>query len=178
MGREKCLYLIGFMGTGKSSVGSLLANQLNYTFIDTDSIIEEQEGITINEIFRVKGEASFREIEKRVLRKLTEEYNDKGFVMSTGGGMPCNPGNIYYMKQNGKVIYIKSTMNDILERVKESETRPIIHRLEKTGYMKEGLEALLKEREHYYMQADITVSNTKKDSTDEIVKRIQNQLNE
>ncbi|UCB44880.1 MAG: shikimate kinase [Spirochaetota bacterium] len=178
MGKEKCLYLIGFMGTGKSSIGSLLAEKLKYIFIDTDSIIEESEGMTINEIFRTKGEASFREMEKRLLKNLTEEYNSKGFVMSTGGGMPCNHENLNYMKQNGKVIYIKSNIDDIIKRVKESEARPIIHRLEKTGDMKEGLEALLKKREYYYMQADITVTNTKGDDADDIVKRIQDQVSE
>jgi shikimate kinase len=177
MSREKCLYLIGFMGTGKSSIGRLLAEQLEYTFIDTDSVIEEQEGMTINKIFKSKGEISFREMEKRVLQEITEEYNRNGFVMSTGGGMSCSPENLNYMRQNGKLIYIKSNMDDILERVKESETRPIIHRLEKTGDMKGGLKALLKAREHHYMQADITVTNTKKDDTAEIVKRIQEQLN-
>ena len=177
MSRVKCLYLIGFMGTGKSSIGKLLAEQLEYTFIDTDSVIEEQEGMTISKIFRIKGEVSFREMEKRVLKRLTEEYSRKGFVMSTGGGMPCSSENLNYMRQNGKLIYIKSNIDNIIERVNKSNTRPIIQRLEKTGDVKGGMEALLNKREHYYMQADITVTNTKKDDTAEIVKRIKEKLN-
>jgi shikimate kinase len=176
MSRKKCIYLIGFMGTGKSSIGSLLAAQLECTFIDTDSVIEAQEGMTIRQIFSKNGEAQFREMEKRVLIELTEEYQRDGFVMSTGGGMPCFSENLNYMKKNGILIYIKSTIDNITERVKESEARPIIHRIEKTGDVKSGLEALLKERERYYLQADITVTNTKKDEAAEIAKKIQKQL--
>ena len=176
MGKEKCLYLIGFMGTGKSSIGILLAEKLNYIFIDTDSIIEESEGMTINEIFRTKGEASFREMEKRVLKGLTEEHKKRGFVMSTGGGMPCNHENINYMRKNGRLIYIKSNIDDITERVKESSTRPVMHQLEKTGDLKGGLEALLKARECFYKRADIAVINAKGDNAAEIVKRIKKSL--
>jgi shikimate kinase len=166
------------MGTGKSSIGRLLAEQLEYKFIDTDSIIEKQESVTISEIFRSKGEISFREMEKRVLQEITYKYNRNGFVMSTGGGMPCNPENLNYMKQNGKLIYIKSNIDDIIERINKSNTRPIIHRFEKTGDVKGCMEALLNKREYYYMQADITVINTKSDDTVEIVKTIQQKLNE
>ena len=176
MSREKCLYLIGFMGTGKSSIGRLLSRQLKRRFIDTDSVIEKQEGMTINEIFRVRGEASFRELEKRVLKELTEKYRSKGFVMSTGGGMPCNSKNLNYMKQNGRLIYIKSNIDDITERVKESNQRPIIHRLEKTGNIKGELEALLRARERYYKGADITVTNAMRDDASLIVKRILKKL--
>jgi shikimate kinase len=176
MSRKKCLYLIGFMGTGKTSIGKLLSEQLECRFIDTDSVIEEQEQTTISEIFRIKGEASFREMEKRVLKSLTEKYKGNGFVMSTGGGMPCVPENLHYMRQKGRLIYIKSSIDDIMERVKESNTRPLIHRLEKKGDVREGLKSLLEERERYYSTADIAVTNNKKDAAVDIVKSILEQL--
>jgi shikimate kinase len=178
MSSKKCLYLIGFMGTGKTSIGKLLSENLECRFIDTDSVIEEQEQTTISEIFRIKGEVSFREMEKRALKSLTETYKRNGFVTSTGGGMPCVPENLNYMRQNGRLIYIKSSIDDIAERVKESNTRPLIHRLEKTGDVKDGLRALLEERERYYSMADITVTNYKRDAAVDIVKRILNQLGE
>jgi shikimate kinase len=97
-------------------------------------------------------------------------------VMSTGGGMPCDPENVSYMRQNGRLIYIKSNIDDIIERVKESNERPIIHRLEKTKDVRGGLEALLKAREQFYERADITVTNTRMDDTSEIVNKIQKKL--
>jgi shikimate kinase len=178
MSSKKCLYLIGFMGTGKTSIGKLLSENLECRFIDTDSVIEEREQTTISEIFRIKGEVSFREMEKRALKSLTETYKRNGFVMSTGGGMPCVPENINFMRQNGRLIYIKSSIDDITERVKESNTRPLIHRLEKTGDVRGGLRALLEERERYYSMADITVTNNKRDTAVDIVKRILKQLGE
>jgi shikimate kinase len=165
---KKNIYLIGFMGSGKTTVGRLLAKTLELPFIDTDSIIEEEEGVPIPEIFGEQGERYFRAKEGQVLRKLTKQYSSSGFVMSTGGGMPCNPRNIRYMREHGTVVYLKTGVDEILARVNEPMERPVLHRLEKEGDPKEAIRSLLEKREHYYSKADITVTSSK-DLTAQIV---------
>jgi shikimate kinase len=169
---KKNVYLIGFMGSGKTTVGMLLAGRLGLPFVDTDSVIEKEEGMPIPEIFRERGEPYFRAVENQKLRRLTKKHGSSGFVMSTGGGMPCSPTNIRYMKEHGTVIYLKTGVDDILSRVKEPIGRPVFSRLRQGNNQKEAVQALLETREIYYSKADITVSNTKDMTTRLVVEKI------
>jgi shikimate kinase len=170
------VYLIGFMGSGKTTAGMLLARSLRLPFIDTDTVIEEEDGVPISELFRVKGERYFRAREKQVLRRITGEHGSSGFVMSTGGGMPCGPGNLSYMKNNGTVVYLKTTVDDILKRVKDTGKRPIFHRFEREKKPREAIRALLEKRERYYSKAHIVVSNYGDNAVSEIAGQIEQAL--
>ncbi len=170
------VYLIGFMGSGKTTTGRLLARRLRLPFIDTDTVIEEEEGMPISEIFRAKGERYFRNREKQLLRKITYEHRSSGFVMSTGGGMPCGPGNLSYMKNNGTVVYLKTGADDILERVKDTDKRPIFHRLGREKNPREAVRALLEKRERYYSMAHIVVPNYEDNTVNEVTGQIEQAL--
>lgn len=164
------------MASGKSTIGKLLAKKLYYSYIDTDNIIERHEGIPIHEIFNQKGETYFREVEKTVLRDITKDCKNQGLVISTGGGMPCNIENLNFMRGNGTIIYLKSSIEDIMKRIINSKTRPILYKIESDGDIKEGIKTLLNQRERYYNQADITVVNNSKTKPLGIVEHIMKTL--
>ena len=164
------------MGSGKTTAGNLLASKLGLTFIDTDAVIEEEEGLPIAELFRVKGEPYFRTREKHVLRRLTEEHLSSGFVMSTGGGMPCDPENLGLMLKHGTVVYLKAGVDEILCRIKDTSERPVFHRLGRQEKPKEAVHALLEEREKYYSMADIVVTMHSSRTVAEVVREIERAL--
>jgi shikimate kinase len=144
------IYLIGFMGSGKSTVGKRLALRLKYSFVDMDKTIEEESGMTIRKIFEKKGEDEFRRIEHKLILK-TVKMN--GVVVSTGGGVPCFFDNMDIINMNGISIYLKMTSEDLLKRLKGSKyERPLIRDLstdEMANYIKEKL----REREPYYLKS-------------------------
>jgi len=170
------VYLIGFMGSGKTTAGMLLARRLRLPFIDTDTVIEEEEGMPIRELFRVKGERYFRTREKQALRRITSKHGSSGFVMSTGGGMPCGPGNLSYMRSNGTVVYLKTGVDDILRRVEDTGKRPVFHRLGREKKPREAIRALLEKRERFYSKAHIVVSNYSENAVSEVAGQIEQAL--
>src|ERR1700751_2656126 len=118
------IFLIGFMGSGKTTLGRKLAARLNYEFIDLDHKLEQKVELSIAEYFTLFGEDSFRKLEAEVLRKTPYSEN---VIVSTGGGLPCYFDNLDWMKANGKVVYIKvnpKTLADRLETGKEE--RPLL----------------------------------------------------
>ena len=138
------IVLIGFMGSGKSSVGIKLANALNYKFLDTDAYIEAQEKMKISEIFSTYNEEVFRKMETQCLCALKESIS--GYVISTGGGMPLRKVNVELLKEIGTVFYLKASKEVTYERVKEINP-------------KEKIEHLLKERMPIYeAAADFTIT--------------------
>src|SRR6056297_153435 len=144
------VYLIGFMGSGKSTAGKKLANRLGYQFSDLDEYIEEKEKKSISEIFETEKEEGFRLLEKEYLRKLKPE---KETVISTGGGAPCFYENIDFMNQTGLTIYLKMNVNQLLFRLTQKEqNRPLLKGKSKEQ-MKLSKEQLLKNRESYYEKA-------------------------
>jgi len=145
------LALIGFMGTGKSSVGRLVAELLHFTFLDTDHVIEARAGKSINDIFQVDGEATFRDWEKRIVEELT--HRDKT-VISTGGGLPTNQTNLDSLKTHALVVCLWASPETIFERVREHGHRPLLNE----GNPLEKIRNLLKAREPYYRQADVLVN--------------------
>ena len=120
------IILVGFMGSGKSSVGEALARECNMTFLDTDAWIEKNNQVTISEIFAIKGENYFRKLETKCLEELLMEDNKKGMVISVGGGLPVREENRKLLKQLGKVWYLKATEETIYQRLKTDTTRPLL----------------------------------------------------
>lgn len=116
--------LVGFMGTGKSTVGKYLANRLGYQFIDTDSEIEKVTGKEISQIFAKKGEAFFRDVESSVLERLIK-YNNN-IVMATGGGIVLSAKNRQIIEENTRAFLLKASCEVIYERVKEEKHRPLL----------------------------------------------------
>src|ERR1700674_2571155 len=119
------VYLLGFMGSGKSHWGKLLSEKLTLPFFDLDTEITNQENISITEIFATKGEEYFRMLEKETLHILTESH--ESFVMACGGGTPCFFNNIDFMNNNGITVWLNTRMEVLYDRLlKDKEERPLL----------------------------------------------------
>jgi shikimate kinase len=118
----KSIFLIGFMGAGKTTVGKFLAEKLRFTLIDTDSSIEIEQGKAISEIFKVDGELAFRDLEVQQLEKLKNSENS---VISTGGGIILRSENCKILKETFSV-YLKADFENIFKRIEEDNTRPLL----------------------------------------------------
>jgi shikimate kinase len=154
MGAGRRIYIIGFMGSGKTTAGKKLASLLGWSFIDLDKRIEEYAGKTIPEIFSQSGEDYFRIIETQLLRNLKMCTKT---VISTGGGTPCYIDNMDYMIETGLTIYLKLTPAELKSRLSQSKgKRPLIKDLDQnelTSFIKEKLAV----REKWYERSDITM---------------------
>jgi shikimate kinase len=147
------IYLIGLMGAGKTTIGRLLAKSLKLPFYDSDKIIEELTGVDIPTIFEFEGEQGFRDREQRALEGLTQLRN---IVLATGGGAVIREENRRHLKENGFVVYLKCSVDRILERTKRDTQRPLLQ----TENPSAKLEQLLLEREPYYLScADYIVDS-------------------
>jgi shikimate kinase len=148
------VYIIGFMGSGKSTAGKKLASILGWSFIDLDKRIEEQTGMTIPELFSQHGEDYFRKIEAEVLKSLRSHINT---VVSTGGGAPCHGDNMDYMIETGLTLYLKLTPGQLKKRLSESTgKRPLIKDLNNSELLS-FIEDKLACREKWYNRAAITI---------------------
>jgi shikimate kinase len=149
------IFLVGFMGSGKTTIGKQLACRLGYQFIDQDEMIEKRFSKTINEVFVTFGEAKFREAERDALLQLTEMDN---VVISTGGGAPCFNGNMDLMNCYGVTIYLKANPGILMHRLKDTSAhRPLIKDKSEAELMQYITEKLT-EREPFYTQAKHIVS--------------------
>lgn len=157
----KRLYFTGFMGAGKTTVGRALAEQLGVTMIDTDRYIEEKVGKSIKQIFAEEGEAVFRRYEREFLRTLPSDKR----IVTTGGGMVIQPENREWMKQTGTVIYLHCEFEEIMRRLAEDDTRPLL------SSQRENFRRLWEERLPYYSEADIVIDTTGR-RVDDIVQEI------
>jgi shikimate kinase len=150
------IFLIGFMGSGKTYWGKLLSTKLGLPFLDLDTVITEKENRTVLEIFAEKGEEYFRYQEKQVLEELCRE--EDRFILSCGGGTPCFFNNIEFMKKNGKVIWLNTSIDVLKARLeKERLTRPLIRDIADEE-LKRYIIRKLSERKMYYEQADVMVN--------------------
>lgn len=145
--RKKDTVLIGFMGTGKSTIGKALAKKQHRLFIDTDSYIEAKEGMSISDIFEQKGEDYFRSLETKILKELKEITHYA--VVATGGGLPLRKENAELLSQMGEVIYLQTSVDTILERLKGDTKRPLLN----TENPRERVKQLLLERDEKYEAA-------------------------
>ena len=149
------IFLIGFMGSGKTHWGKQLSTKLGIPFYDLDSVIVEKEKASISEIFAKKGEEYFRYQEKATLEEIVEE--EESFILSCGGGTPCFFNNIEFMKKNGKVIWLNTAVDELKQRLfKERMSRPLISDVDDDG-LRRYIIKKLSERRMYYQQADVTV---------------------
>jgi shikimate kinase len=158
------LALIGFMGTGKTSAGRLVAEQLHFEFLDTDEIIQTCTGRTIAEIFAKSGEAVFRELERDVVAGLAGRAR---IVIATGGGLPANADNLAALKRHALVVCLWASPEKIWERVRNQSHRPLLHDPDPQRKIQE----LLDLRAPFYRQADVLV-NTDQRSAREVAQQI------
>ena len=165
------VYLMGFMGSGKSTVGRLLARRLGREFVDTDNLIEERTGKSIAGIFRAKGEAHFRELETLCI---TEVAKQKNLVVALGGGAPLKEENWQMLKRTGLSIYLKVAPQTVWERTQDDPDRPLIAGKSRKEKL-ERIALLLEFREPYYSRANIVVENNH-NNPDETVEGILRKL--
>ena len=163
----KNIVLIGFMACGKSTIGTMLADRLGYSLVDTDEEIVKEQGKSINDIFAQEGEPYFRNLETQMVEKMCDTLD--GCVISTGGGLPITKGNDEILKKLGTVIYLTVTKETVLERIKGDTTRPLL-----AQDAKERTQKLLEYRKPIYeMAADYSVktdSRKVEDIVEEIIK--------
>lgn len=166
---RKNILLIGFMGTGKSTVSSRLKKRLGMKEVDTDALIVKKEGMSISDIFARKGEEAFRNMETALLEELKSEKN---LIVSCGGGMALRDENAAIMKAAGTVVWLTAEPETILERVKNDDSRPLLRGNKNTAFIADLLE---KRRSKYEAAADIAVATDYRrinDICDEIIQKI------
>ncbi len=159
--------LIGFMGTGKSSVGRLLAEQLHYSFLDTDEMIEASAGKTVSAIFAEDGEPAFRKREQEIVTELAARNRT---VVSTGGGLGANEQNLANLKEHALVVCLWASPDKIWERVRSQTHRPLLREADPLAKIRE----LLAARERFYKQADVLL-NTELRSVKEVAQQVLHQ---
>jgi len=146
------IFLVGFMGSGKSYVGRHLAPLMNFSFIDMDHFIERKEEQPISQIFAGEGESHFREIERKALEG-TQDFHR--FIIGTGGGAPCFFDNMDWMNNNGLTVYLKTPEETIFERlIKKRAHRPLVARLT-DQQLKNYIHEKIQERAAFYESAQI-----------------------
>ena len=161
------IFLVGFMGSGKTHWGQRLAARLNLPFFDLDSLIIEKENRSVAEIFAEKGEEFFRFLEKEILESVTDQQ--ESFILSCGGGTPCFFNNIEFMKKNGKVIWLNTSVEVLRQRLqRERRSRPLIADVSEEE-LQRYIVRKLSERRMYYQQADVTV-NEENTNLDELIR--------
>ena len=164
------IILIGFMGTGKSTVSECLSRMYAMRIVEMDQVIAEREGMSIPEIFAAYGEEYFRNLETRLL---VEAQSERNTVISCGGGAVLRERNVAEMKKNGKVVLLTASPQTIYERVKDSHNRPLLEKNKNVSY----IEKLMEERkERYEAAADYLVptdGRTGEEICREIMKKIQ-----
>lgn len=154
------IFLIGFMGTGKTYWGRLLSQKLQIPFFDLDEQIVASEEKNINEIFASDGEEYFRLLEKDTLHIITESHDS--FVMATGGGTPCYFNNVEYMNQSGTTVWISTPIEVLFERlVKEKQNRPLLRDLD-DNQIKGFIIKKFSDRKIYYEQASVIIDEDSK----------------
>ena len=156
------IVLIGFMGTGKSTVGKRLAQSLAWDFVDTDCLIGEVTSLSVTEIFRRHGETRFRSEERIVVARLSQQVQ---LVIATGGGTVIDPRNWEALARNGVIIGLHASIEAILNRIGHKTDRPLLKGT------REAIEKLWSERQAFYAQADLTVDTSRK-NIDEVVSEI------
>jgi shikimate kinase len=177
---NKVVYLTGFMGSGKSTIGPILANTLGWEFLDLDLVIENETGMKIKEIFDVYGEEHFRNLERKALLKISDNHK---IIVSLGGGTITNEKNLEILKKTGLLFYLKLSPVSAYRRLKYKRDRPVL--LSDLGeiYSKEDLlkkiNMLFEKRKIFYEQADFIIETDNMPvgkTVDRIVKIINNEI--
>ncbi len=169
-GEKRNIILCGFMATGKSSVGKRLSEIVGYDFLDMDAAIEAEEGMSIPQIFSIRGEPAFRALESRMVERIAGQSR---CVVATGGGTIVNPRNLEALKRSSVVINLTADIDTLLQRIGSGEDRPMLWE----GDRIERIRTLMEQRAPAYAQADI-ILNTSSLSIDEVAQRIVDRLRE
>jgi len=152
------------MGTGKSSVGRLLAERIGFRYLDLDALIVAGEGISINEIFARHGEPHFRKLETEAVRRIAREVR---CVVSTGGGAVIAPENRLLLREAGVVVNLTASVDEVCRRLREETDRPLL----KDDRSEERIAAMMAEREQFYADAELRIDTTGK-SVEDVVAEI------
>ena len=166
---QQNIFLVGLMGAGKTTVGRLLAKRLGMRFVDSDHEIEARTGATISWIFEIEGDESFRRREVETIRDLTGR---SGVVLATGGGAVIHPENRKHLKARGTVIYLRASVNNILQRTMHDKSRPLLQ----TENRKEKLEELARQRDPLYREVADIIVDTGRPNVHAMVQSIMAQL--
>ncbi len=164
------IILVGMMGSGKTTVGRLLARSLGKTFIDSDEEIQKRTGVTIQHIFDVEGEAGFRQREAGIVQELLQRSD---IVLATGGGAILDLHSRHVMRENGIVVYLKSGIHDLWQRTRHDRNRPLL----KTADPRAKLHELFEQRNPLYTEAADIVMHTGKQSVQVLLSALQRKLN-
>ncbi|WP_338764765.1 shikimate kinase [Bernardetia sp. ABR2-2B] len=156
------IYLIGMPASGKSTFGKIIAQQLNYNFLDLDSFIEEKNNSTIPQVFESKGEDFFRKLEQQALQTT---FKLKKTIVATGGGTPCFFDNLSNMKENGTVCFLNVEIDVLVERTfqtqqKQQDNRPLFKAANSTKELHKLISQKWKERKDFYKQAHFEIENS------------------
>lgn len=161
------IILIGFMGSGKTSVSIKLSYYMRCTMIDTDRLIEREEERSVSRIFEENGEAVFRDMETACLEKLLDS-GEMGRIISVGGGLPVREKNRLLLKRLGKVIYLRAKPETVYERLKDDDTRPLL----KTENPLEKIRELMEKRSEAYENASDYIVDVDGKSLDGIIEEL------
>jgi shikimate kinase len=164
------IVLIGFMGSGKSTVGQRLADELSMDYLDADELIEKTEKMSVNDIFAKKGEPYFRKVETSIIKTI-QEYDN--FVISTGGGMVLLKENVKMLKEVGPLILLWADPESIYERIKNNTHRPLLN----VENPLDAIKAILDKREPIYKKVADKIIDTSEIKIDEVVERIREYIN-
>lgn len=154
------IYIVGFMGTGKTTVGKILADKLSKEFVEMDKVIEQEAGKKIKGIFAKEGEKYFRKLENNLLQRLASQSD---LVISCGGGLVCDENNLEILKNSGSVFTLEASAALIYERIKDSRQRPLLNVENPLKKIKQ----LLQTRESFYARAGKKI-NTDNLSAEEV----------
>lgn len=159
------IYLVGLMGSGKTTVGKLLSKQLRRPFYDTDHEIVRRTGVTIPMIFEVEGEAGFRKREEQMIAELTQL---DGVILATGGGAVISPANREQLKQHGTVVYLRGTVDELWQRTRHDRNRPLLQ----TQDPKARLRELYAQRDPLYREIADVIVDTGRQNVNVLVQQL------
>ncbi|MBI1290501.1 AAA family ATPase [bacterium] len=166
---QRCVILVGPMGSGKTSVGEMLAETLGYQFVDTDKLIEKGAGKKISDIFAQDGQAAFRAQESSVIAGLA---NAKSKVIATGGGAVLDPQNVHVFRGLGLIVYLRASARELYQRVKNDDSRPLL----KVEDPKAEMARIVAERDPLYRDCADVVINTEDLSVEEVNDKLIDEL--
>lgn len=154
------LVLVGYMASGKSTIGKKLSKLMDFEFVDLDYYIEKKENLTVSEIFKTKGEIYFRKIEQQYLKEITT--NAEKTIISLGGGTPCFYDTMGWLNalDNFKSIYLKTNLDVLTNRLYKDNQRPLVSHIKTKEELKDFIAKHLFERSFYYNQAQIVIEST------------------
>jgi shikimate kinase len=165
MNENKNIILVGLMGSGKTTIGKQLSKSLERKFLDTDHAIEEKTGVDVSTIFELEGEKGFRSREQNFLRELKRSQK---LVIATGGGIVLNIDNRALLKKIGCVIYLRSNIKDLVLRLKDDKTRPLIQNVD----LSQKINDLFNERDPLYLAVADYIIETKNKKINDIKREI------